>query len=367
MQASGRATAFQHYDWMKAIADHLAQPACAEVLVIEICDRSTGEPLMLLPLCRIRRRSWQAIEFLSLGVSDLSAPVLAAGLSIAPEDGQALWQAICDVLPKADFVIIDQIPASIGGIPNPLALLPQVSASPMTSYDTPIDGDPETIVARLANSQTRRILKTSDRRMSEQGEVGFRHASTPDELDELMHVMFEQRAERFRELGRYDLLALPAVRDFYRNAAGTSLGGRGPAHVFGLSVDGEWIATAYGLVHGSVFHLTVITMAGGQWSACSPGMATIARFIRWSRQNGISTMDFSVGEAPYKPGFGGQPRQLFSLSRPMTAKGRLIVASRRIASRTKQEIKARPALFRRLRSMMQIGRRIGHSVGRWRG
>jgi CelD/BcsL family acetyltransferase involved in cellulose biosynthesis len=367
MQSSGRATAFQHYDWMKAIADHLAQPAGAEVLVIEIGDRSTSEPIMLLPLCRIRRRGWQAIEFLSLGVSDLSAPVVADSVSIAPEDGPALWQAICGVLPKADFVIIDQIPASIGGIPNPLALLPRASASTMTSYDTPIDGDPETIVARLANSQTRRILKTSDRRMGEQGEIGFRHASTQAELDELMVVMFEQRAERFRELGRYDLLALPAVRDFYRNAAASSLGGKGPAHVFGLSVDGEWIATAYGLVHGSTFHLTVITMAGGLWSACSPGMATIARFIRWSRERELSTMDFSIGEAPYKPGFGGQPRQLLSLSRPMTAKGRLIVASRRMASRTKEEIRARPALFRRLRSLVQIGRRIGHSLSRLRG
>jgi CelD/BcsL family acetyltransferase involved in cellulose biosynthesis len=128
--------------------------------------------------------------------------------------------------------------------------------------------------------------------------------------------------------------------------------------VFGLSVAGEWIATAYGLVHAKTFHLLIVSMAGGGWEASAPGIAIIAQFVRWSRQQGLTMMDFSLGEMDYKTGFGGQPHDLYALSLPLTSRGRVAAAMRHAAARTKERLMARPRLFAFLRPAVRLCRRM---------
>ena len=363
LETAGTATAFQRFDWIGSIESHLARPNGIKAFVVEVSDATSGETLMLLPFVLKTKATHSVIEFMGLNVCDISAPLLAPGYDFPERSGEALWRAIGAVLPKADLVHIDLIDARIGGRVNPLATLPGVARIPLQSFDVAIDGDPDTIVNRLVSGRMHRTLKKSTRRMEERGEVGFLVARTMEHLDTLLPVMIAQRLERFRALDRFDLMADPHVQAFYREAAAASLDGRGPVRVFGLSVDGEWIATAYGLVHAGTFHLTIITMAGGSWEACSPGMATIARFIRWARQEGLTTMDFSVGEMDYKTGFGGQARDLYALSRPLTARGHIAAATQAGAVRLKERVKAHPRLFSRLRAAVRLFRRRNPSAG----
>jgi CelD/BcsL family acetyltransferase involved in cellulose biosynthesis len=357
LSAEGTTTAFQHFEWVKTVCNCLSEPAGETPFFVEICDAHSGKTLMLMPFVLIRKRNYSAIEYLGMNVCDISAPVLGP-LDVSPQSaGQTLWQTIASVLPKADFVHIDHIPAYIQGRPNPLASLPGISAGIKQSYDVAIDGDPETVVNRLVNNQTRRILKTSARRMAERGEVSFVAASTEADIETLFPVMVSQRLDRFRELGRFDFLEKPEVQAFYRNAAIASLGGRGPAQMFGLSVNSEWIATTYTLVHANTIHLAIVTMADASWHPCSPGMANIAHYVRWARQQGITTLDFSIGELAYKTGFGGQPRDRFTFWKPLTAKGRLIVNLNKGSARLKQAIKDHPALSHLTRRAIQLYRR----------
>jgi len=362
LETKGLATAFQQFDWVRTMKEDLIRQTGAQPFVVEVNDAQSGEIRMLLPFILIRKATHSIIEYMGLGVCDISAPLLAPNYSYPEEAGEALWTAIAAAFPKADLVHIDQIATRIHGHINPLAALPAIRPIPLQSFDVVIDGDPETIVDRLANNQTRRILKTSARRMAERGDVRFLTATTKADLDELLPVMIAQRLERFRGLGRFDLLADPHVQSFYKNAAIASLDGRGPVRVFGLSVGGEWIATVYGLVHAGTFHLTIITMASGDWQACSPGMATIAQFIRWSRQAGLTMIDFSVGEMAYKTGFGAHAHDLYAVLQPLTIRGRLVVAIRDTGIRLRKKMKAHPTLFRYLQSAMQFYRRKRSSL-----
>lgn len=70
-------------------------------------------------------------------------------------------------------------------------------------------------------------------------------ATAPAEVEAIFEALVEQRWQRFAEMGRFDLLARPEVRDFYRAAALEGLAG-GPARLFGLSVNDTWMATGYG-------------------------------------------------------------------------------------------------------------------------
>lgn len=351
-ETEGALSAFQRFDWLQAIDTHILRPRGDRSFVIEVTDAASGEGLMLLPLVLERRRTHSCIRFLGSDVSDISAPVLAKDYVLPDNAGQMLWQAIVSALPPADLIQIDQITVAVQGRPNPLARLPDLTLSPKKSFDVTIEGDPETLIDRLVNNQTRRILKTSARRMAERGTVRFVAATTREEIETLLPVMVEQRFLRFRELGRFDHLTRPGIESCYRAAALAGLGGRGPAQIFGLAVDDQWIATTYTLIHANTIHLTIVTMAGGDWHACSPGMAILARYMRWAREIGLTVMDFSVGDMTYKSGFGGQARDLFSLIKPLTLKGRAIAAGGRVLSQLKQWVKSNPMLSRRARALL---------------
>lgn len=356
LETEGLATAFQQFDWVRTIEEHLARPRGIRPFVVEVSDARSGEMRMLLPFTLTRTATHSVIEYMGLNVCDISAPLIAPGYSFPEKSGEALWAAISAVLPQADLVHIDLIAPRIHGRVNPLATLPGLHKGPLQSFDVAIEGDPETIVDRLVSGRMRRTLKKSSKRMTERGDVRFLIARTGEDLDTLLPVMIAQRLERFRALGRFDLLADPHVQAFYEQAAIASLDGRGPVRVFGLSVAGEWIATAYGLVHAGTFHLTIVTMAGGDWEACSPGMAIIARFIRWARKEGLTTMDFSLGEMDYKTGFGGQAHDLYALSCPLTLRGRIVVAARRATVWMRERAKAHPGLYNHLRSAARLCR-----------
>lgn len=355
-QANGTSTAFQHIEWLRAVCEQLSAKGAEEPFFIEICDARSAAPLLLLPLALIRQARSRIITFLGHSVSDISAPLIAPDYIFPLEAGPALWNAICSVLPTTDLVIIDQIPAMLRGAKNPLACLPHIEAADRQSFDVGIDGDSETIVDRLVNNQTRRILKTSTRRMTEKGEVRFLVAETEEDIDTLFPVMVQQRLDRFRELGRFDFLERPEIRAFYRQAALSSLNGKGPVRLFGLSVGGVWIATTYTLVHAQTIHLTIVAMADASWHPCSPGMAIISRYIRWARQQGITLVDFSVGELAYKTGFGGEPQERLMLCLPLTVKGRIVLQSRTALARLKQGIKSNAILSRYVRRGIQIYR-----------
>jgi CelD/BcsL family acetyltransferase involved in cellulose biosynthesis len=351
-EADGSGSAFQAFQWLKAADISFARGKGRQSFIIELIDVSRGRTVMLLPLVRRVALGRTVIEFLGCQVSDISAPAVADDFVFPIGAGNNLWNAIVSALPPADVIAIDQITSEVCGRPNPLAELPGLTLSSTKSFDVVMEGDSETVVQRLANNQTRRILKTSARRMAERGDVRFIAAETADDVERLYSAMVAQRGERFKELGRFDHLSDPVVADFYRNAALASLGGEGPVQLFGLSVDGQVIATTYTLIRSDTIHLTIVTMTGGDWHSCSPGMAILAKYMEWARNKGLRVMDFSVGDMAYKSGFGGKPQDRFTLLAPLTGKGKCAVAITRHYHALKQKVKSTAGLSRFIRAIL---------------
>lgn len=358
-EAKGASTAFQQFDWMTSMKDCLAAPARGAPFAIEISDAASGKPLMLFPFILLRRSGYRVIEYFSLGVSDISAALIAPGYDFPQEAGALLWRALSSVFPEADIIRIEHVCDTVQGTRNPLSTLPDLRPSAMRTFETSIDGDPDTIVSRVVRGQTRSILVRSSKRLAELGGAHFTLASSRAQLDDLLPVMIAQRIERFRQLERFDPLSIPHVRSFYEDAAigGAERGGQ--VRVFGLSVGGEWVATGYGIVEATRFRLLIVTMADGRWAACSPGMAIIAEIVRWARRQDLTVMDFSIGELPYKAGFGAEPRDLKSLCKALTIRGRAVLVLRRRFHILLERVRSRPRLLKFLRRVRCILRRWG--------
>ncbi|WP_018041798.1 GNAT family N-acetyltransferase [Methylobacterium sp. 88A] len=345
LESDGTATAYQRLDWATAVVERLGTASKAEPVIVEVTD-ANGRSVMLVPLARLRLRGYRTITWLDLGVCDYAAPILAPGIDLSADEMAQAWRAIRDVLPRADLIQISRIPDDVTGRPNPFATLPGCSRMDMQASGVAIEGDAETLLARLCRPSTLKDMAKLRRRLERAGTVTFVEARSAEEIDRIFDALVEQRRSRFAEIGRFNLLSRPDVEAFYRECAHRGLVG-GPVRLFGLAVDGEWIACAYGLVHGGTFHGILLTMAGEAWRNTSPGLHIVAETLRWARAEGLGYFDFTVGVMPYKSDFGVQTRDLSELYEVVTLRGRLVKHAIAGAEASKVWLRSHPEWFAR--------------------
>ncbi|WP_019906647.1 GNAT family N-acetyltransferase [Methylobacterium sp. 77] len=355
LESEGTATAYQRLDWVTPIVERLSAASKAEPLIVEVVDGS-GRPVMIVPLARIRHSGYRVITWLDLGVCDYAAPILAPGIDLNAEDMALAWAAIRDVLPRADLIQISRIPDDVLGRPNPIATLAACHRMDMQASGVAIDGDAETLLSRLCRPSTLKDMAKLRRRLERAGTVTFVEARNANEIDTIFDALVEQRRSRFAEIGRFNLLSRPDVEAFYREAAHHGLNG-GPVRLFGLSVDGEWIAAAYGLVHSGTFHGILLTMAGDAWRNTSPGLHIVAEALRWARAEGLGYFDFTVGVMPYKSDFGVQTRDLSEIAEVATLRGHLVKHTLKGASAARIWLRGHPEWYSRAQNARRWLRR----------
>jgi CelD/BcsL family acetyltransferase involved in cellulose biosynthesis len=354
----GSLTAYQRLDWIERVVRHLAKTARAEPIFIVVAERTTGRVIALVPLALTRRFGLRTVSWLDLGVCDYAAPVIAPGWAIRPHEAVAFWAAVRAVLPPADLIQIERIPATVEGMTNPLALLPGAEPMTMHASGVAIEGDPATLLARLCRPSTLKDLGKQRRRLERAGPVRFACAGTPADVDALFDALVEQRRSRFAAMGRFDLLIRQEVQDFYRDAAHDGLTG-GAARLLGLSVDGQWIAAAYCLVHRGTLHgLLLTTTSEDRWRNTSPGAQIVTECLRWAREQGLDYFDFTVGNHAYKQDFGVESRELKSYRSALTLAGRCIASLETAGERVMQTVERYPAVYSKLRAFRRAIRRI---------
>jgi CelD/BcsL family acetyltransferase involved in cellulose biosynthesis len=157
--------------------------------------------------------------------------------------------------------------------------------------------------------------------------------------------------------GRENLLDATDIDIFSR--CRSAWAARRTIRIFGLSVDGEWVATACGLLSGSTFALVAQTMASGPWRNCSPGIVVTASTMEWSVEAGVSYFDFTIGhQQPYKLELGASEGKLYEIYRATSARGAAASAARLLVGAGKDLARRNPHLYsaaRRFRDGIRAG------------
>jgi len=357
-QANGVCTAHQLYAWAEGITRRL-MPAGADLLVVEVADAGTGEFKMLVPLMRRSSFGHRVVEWLSCGVCDYSAPLLADASPWTRQGAEAAWAAIRSVLPPADRIHITGIPQQIRGVANPLALLSVARDSIQITSGLALEGDPETLIKRHGRPSFVKTYNKDWRRLERHGSVDLVDANTPALLARVFDALVEMRLKRFRQLGRFDLLAQPAVVDFYRNAALQGLSD-GSVRVFGLRAGEDWVAAQYMLARQGTLHALLIGMDQEVVSNASPGIAIIGTLMSWGLRQGFDYFDLSVGSQPYKEQFGTESFVLAKIDETLTPLGRGVAAVASLRERAERFVRANPRLLKTAQGVM---RRLRRSKG----
>ncbi|MGX8008250.1 GNAT family N-acetyltransferase [Mesorhizobium sp. ORM8.1] len=356
LETTGVCTGHQHFAWAEGIVARLL-PEKAELLIVEVRDAATGEPAMLLPLMRRRAFHHWVVEWLSCGVCDYAAPLLVDASPWTSQAAEAAWAAVLSVLPLADRIHIIGIPKEIGGVANPLALLSPARDSIHSHYGIAMDGDAETVVKRICRPSFVKALNKDLRRLDRNGGLALVEADTPALVDSTFGRLVEMRLSRFRELGRFDLLAQPAVVDFYRSAAHRGLTD-GSVRIFGLRAGDVMVAVQYLAVHLGTLHALLIAIDQGAVPNVSPGLCIMGELIRWGRGAGFDYFDLSVGNQSYKEHMGAVKSVLSELCYGVTLRG--VVASKAIKYRGKGVafVRSNPRLHKVAQEAMQRWRRL---------
>lgn len=356
LQVDGVCTAHQNYAWAEGIVARLL-PQGAELLIVEVNDAVTGAPRMLVPLIRRPAFRHRVIEWLSCGVCDYSAPLLADASPWTTQSAQAAWAAVRSVLPPADRIQITGIPQSISGVANPLAMLAATRDSLHTSFGLAIDGDPETVLKRLCRPSFVKAFNKDWRRLERLGDVELVEANTPALVEVIFGGLVRMRLSRFRELGRFDLLTQATVVDFYRNAALEGLSD-GSVRLFGLRVGEALIAVQYLLIHQVTVHALLISIDQGAVPNVSPGLLIMGKLMSWARGRGFDYFDLSVGNQSYKEHMGAVGSGLRELCHGITVRGSVVSAAIEARNRTEVFVRSKPRLLKRLQGLMRDLRRL---------
>ena len=354
LQQSGVCTVYQRLEWVEMMLEHLVAGSGLAPVFVEILD-SHQATAMILPLALRRGRSHSELGWLSLGVCDYAAPLVAAGLEPSAAEMLQIWQAAMAALPRVDLLHVAQIRHQVAGLANPLALLPGIQRTQMQCFGVALTGEASTLLQRICNSSTRSDIKRRSGKLAKVGEARFVAASTEAEMEAIFAAMIAQRRQRFSEMGRADLLKQGEVEDFYHAAARRGLRD-GITRVFGISVNGIWIATSLGLVHNGAFHGIILAMSG-EWKAYSPGIRIATDIMVWSRSLGLDYFDLTVGALAYKASLGAEAFDLLELAQALTWRGSLVVKGRRLVVAAKARLKQNPQLFEPLRQARRALRR----------
>jgi CelD/BcsL family acetyltransferase involved in cellulose biosynthesis len=247
--------------------------------------------LMFLPLGITRKQGVRILGFLDGGVMDYNAPILHADVAaIGPAEMAELWDGIRRAAGLFDVAVLEKISQFAGHQANPFySLMPDTW--PVSGHTVSVPKGRAPVSPYAADSRRQR------KRLAEQGEVTFRIAREPEEIERVFDAFVRQKSRRYEETGVPNGLSQPGNRAYYR-----ILADRPPeegVHLSSLSVGEEIIATHWGLVTAQRFYFMMPTYEAGPWRKFSAGRLLMEELIAWSHAQGIECFDLGIGDEAY--------------------------------------------------------------------
>ena len=352
---TGLHTPFQSRNWLEPWYAIVGPHFGARPLFVTVRDRESGIPLMLLPLSSSRQGLLKIIEFADGGLSDYNAPLQAESFSPNEREMRDLWRRILAALPAADVVRLQKLPAAPGRIVNPLHRLQEVRPMSIDSWHIEL---PTTRAAyeKTLNSTFAKELRRKGRRVESRGKAALVHARDSDDALRIFAALAEMRAQRFEELGRHNVLGVPALRSFYETVIVDGWR-QGFTALTALEVDGNIAAALFALRHAKTYYLLLSAFRNGEWKSASPGNVALDRMATHLIETGVDIFDFTIGNESYKRDFGARPQALGMGDYPLSLLG-WPVAIRRVLSHHVGNGLRSPAMARATtaaRKLLRIG------------
>lgn len=319
-QSSYDCYAFQTYEWLSAWQQHLGSRQGWQPRLVEVQDE-TGQTGMLFPLGVHTHKAQRTLGFLGGEVTDYNGPIVNPAFlqCLNKADFNQLWQCIVMLLPPVDIVAFKRMPTRCGATLNPMTWIDGMDATEQAHAATL----PQTYAAfqetRSAKmfADTRRQL----RRLAEMGQMTLSVQVADADRDSVIAAMAQQKSRRWQETGCRDLFLEDGYLDFYRHLASSGMT-EGEVVVSGLQVNGQWIATHWGVRYDNRFYWLMPGYENDIWARYSPGRVLLDAVVQWSIEQKLAVFDLTVGDEGYKRQWADHVLPLYAGSYGVSTRGK---------------------------------------------
>jgi CelD/BcsL family acetyltransferase involved in cellulose biosynthesis len=307
-----------------------------------------GNLVLRLPLAIESRGGLRVLGFADQSCADYNAPILyRTAIDWTQERAAALWAAIEATLPTVDKIVLEKMPAMVGGLVNPLYRI-SGEANPESCHGSDLTRP----WAEIEETQTQlKTLKRKARGLEKLGAVRFIVASDKAERDRLLDRLLEQKQRRFEETQVPGFAESPASRQFFVDAT-ELFAASGNLHLAALEVGGELIATSWTVAVGKTVYELMIGFEAGEWFKHSPGRVLNLRYLEWAKAQGFTYLDHGIGDEDWKRENCDTHVPLGRLIAARTAKGRRELAKAALVASVRSS-----KIYQRLRPYKWIVKR----------
>lgn len=349
-EENGDYLGFQTFHWLHHWYKTIGQYKKHKLFFIYVSS-DFDMPLCFFPLIIEWKSFVRCLKWQGDGISDYQAPLLHRDFSqiVKEDDFKRLWQNILKGLPKFDVIHFRNIPKMIGSQKNPFLFL-KLTSHHKNSYCailSKVDSWEDYYlhhVKKSIQSDSRRQRK----RLSEIGRLEFFIAEDSNDIRIIIEKMINQKRRRYRETGAHDIFSNKNVRDFYLQAA-LSLVPMGLIHVTALKLNGEILATHWGMVTRNTFYYLMPTYDGGEWKKFSCGRILLEFLLGWSFEKKLDFFDFTGGGEEYKKIWCNLEMKLYEQIVPNNCIGQLYL----VMQHFKKFIRNYPEFLQIIRKFLQ--------------
>ena len=311
--ANSAATAFQHPIWLTQLYERLVRQGGATPLIIVVRDGQGGKLAMVLPLVRRRYTLLKVVEFADMRVSDYVSPVAdEATLSDILADSRAV-AAIRRYLKPYDLLRIGKLADNSLPLERLFGIDNRQSMG-MSAYSGTLEPTFAAWREHQLDQSYRKELDKKARQLGRMGTARFECAGSAADIRTTFDALKVYRGKRFDGSdGPADLLQSSAYFDFYLAVANEGCGGFSRTYTFWM--DDRPIAGALGLEHRG----SLLVILGGfdeaGYRKQSIGSLMFEQIARDCIERGDHSLDFTIGDEPYKRIFGGRPSPMWQIFR----------------------------------------------------
>ncbi|TAN09407.1 MAG: GNAT family N-acetyltransferase [Rhizobiaceae bacterium] len=311
--AGSAATAFQHPIWLAQLYGKIVGQGGATPLIVVVRHRTDKKLAMVLPLVKRRYALLKTVEFADMRVSDYVSPVVGEAMFSRILNDVAAVTAIRAHLRPYDLMRIGKLADRALPLERLFAIEKRENMG-MSAYASRLESTFAAWREQQLDPSYRKELDKKSRQLGRKGEARFECAGTPAAIRSTFDALKFYRGKRFDGSdGPADLLQLSSYFDFYMAVAMEGIGGFTRTYTFWM--DDRPIAGALGLAHRG----SLLVILGGfdeaGYRKQSIGSLLFEQIARDCIERGDHSLDFTIGDEPYKRVFGARPSPMWQISR----------------------------------------------------
>ena len=342
MQGAVPSAASQTFDWARAWAEHVLEPAGVAPIVV-VGYGPGGTPLFLWPFEMRSQSGFRVLRWLSQDHANYAMGLFAPGAAQA-FTGTDMERLLHEVGRRADAAaaLLEAQPAIWEGVSNPFARLPHQHAS-NSGYAVKLEDFAALYESRFSK-RSRNTLDRKERRLADMGEVAYGWAQTTEEKQTVLDAFFAQKEKQLAAMGVSNIFD-GAARAFYRDLALLADDNPSRLRLGFVTLNGAVLATFNGFVWQDRMEIALSSLTEGETQRQSPGALLLRHQIKDACQAGLAYYDLGVGKARHKDEWCTIEYALFDSFIPLKPQGLLITLPRATAARLKRMIKSNRHLW----------------------